>query len=384
MLQKYYTKLYTMNYSERYQYLNSNFAMGTDSNIADSGVGIRFLDFDSRAEMRNIPFFDASDGMISENFRFQYPVFVPLNGQNKFSKAVLLLHGLNERNWNKYLTWAEKMCVELQRPVLLFPIAYHINRSPDDWVNPRAVSEVMQERKTTFGADRALSFANVALSERLTELPIRFFNSGYQSLHELEILIRKMKMGKLSLFDEACETDVFAYSIGAFLAQITFMVNKENLFSNARLFLFCGGSIFSAMQGRSRSIMDGVAFQRLLDFYTHQFKIVDLEKTMDKKVLQMFYSMISPDRLPQLRENFYAQMGGRLSGISLQQDAVIPYAGVVQAMGKVRAHNTIELQQFGYSFMHENPFPIGPTYPAQEVDAAFGNTISKAVEFLGS
>lgn len=373
-----------MEYSERYQYLSSIFSMGIHKNIDDSKVGIRFFDFDSRTELNNIPFVAINDGNIQENFRFQCPVFVPLNGQKSFSNAILLLHGLNERSWNKYLVWAEKMCIDLQRPVILFPIAYHINRSPAEWVNPRAVSNIIDERKTNFGHDRALSFANVSLSQRLTELPIRFFNSGYQSLRELEILAHKIKMGKISLFDEACHIDVFAYSIGAFLAQITFMVNRNNLFGASKLYLFCGGSIFSAMQGRSRSIMDGAAFERLLDFYTHRFRIADFEHMMDSKTLQMFYAMIAPDRLPETRENFYGEMSTRLSGISLFNDKVIPYSGVVQAMGEIRAQQTIQLHDFEYEYSHENPFPIGANFDATLVNQSFETTMANAISFLSA
>ena len=373
-----------MEYSERYKYLSSIFNMGIEKNIDDSKVGIRFFDFDSRTELNNIPFVAKADGNIQENFRFQCPVFVPLNGQKSFSKTLILLHGLNERSWNKYLVWAEKLCIALQRPVLLFPIAYHINRSPAEWVNPRAVRNIIDERKTNFGDDRALSFANVSLSKRLTELPIRFFNSGYQSLRELEILAHNIKMGKIPLFDEGCHIDVFAYSIGAFLAQITFMVNSNNIFSSSKLYLFCGGSIFSAMQGRSRSIMDGAAFERLLDFYTHRFRIADFEHMMDAKVLQMFYAMIAPDRLPNLREHFYGEMSRRLSGISLTNDTVIPYSGVVQAMGEKRAQQTIQLHNFDYDYSHENPFPVGASYEATLVNQSFEATMANAINFLSA
>jgi len=44
-------------------------------------------------------------------------------------------------------------------------------------------------------------------------------------------------------------------SIGAFLSQVVLMANQKNLFSDSRLFMFCGGSIFRSMFGVSRSIM---------------------------------------------------------------------------------------------------------------------------------
>ena len=64
------------------------------------------------------------------------------------------MHGLNERNWSKYLTWAEYLSSKTGKIVILFPIAFHINRSPVGWSNPRYLQSIFTKRKNEIGEDR--------------------------------------------------------------------------------------------------------------------------------------------------------------------------------------------------------------------------------------
>ena len=113
----------TMNYRERYSQLNSCFDLGKNCDVKDSGVRIRFFDFTSELpEEKRLNIFSSSDAGIAENLTFKYPVFLPGDAA-KYDNAILLLHGLNERSWNKYLTWAEYLAKHVGVPVILFPIA---------------------------------------------------------------------------------------------------------------------------------------------------------------------------------------------------------------------------------------------------------------------
>jgi hypothetical protein len=135
----------------------------------------------------------------------------------------------------------------------------------------------------------------VALSERITQAPYRFYSSGRQSVDDITQLVTDIKSGKHPLFCENTQVDVFAYSIGAFLSQIIFMTNPDNLFSDAKLFMFCGGSIFSNMFGQSRTIMDKQAFDRLFSYYLNDFTAQNEQDGCDK-AFHSFYSMIAPER----------------------------------------------------------------------------------------
>ena len=370
-----------MKYSQRYQELNNQFLFGTYTHLIESNIDIRYFSFQSEneADLYENTTCISSDKAIVENLSFVYPVFMP-GGLRQYDNAILLMHGLNERNWNKYLTWAEYLCSATGKPVILFPIAFHMNRSPERWSNPRALQRIMDIRRQANGADRSLSFANVALSERISENPYRFYSSGRQSIRDLSTLFTQIKGGKHVLFKENTQIDVFAYSIGAFLAEITMLANPLDLFSRSKLFLFCGGGIFSSMVGQSRSIMDKKAFQILYDYYLNRFN--KTEEIPKDKMFESFNTMISTDRNKLEREHFFSQFGNNLKGISLKNDKVMTSRGIPEALGAKCASHRITRLDFPFTYTHENPFPVSRLVDATEVDAGFHTVFSEIAEFF--
>jgi hypothetical protein len=367
-----------MNYTQRHQELNAQFQLGVDTHLNESNIDVRFFSFKSAANLSDT---NTSDESINENVEFVYPVFIP-GGAKRTDKAIFLLHGLNERNWSKYLTWAEYLCQTTGKPVILFPIAYHINRSPQSWTNPRVVGSLMEMRRKRNGADRSLSFANVTFSERISEMPSRFYSSGLQSLSDISNLFGQIKSGKHDLFEENTQIDIFAYSIGAFLAEITLMTNTNNLFSDSKLFMFCGGGIFSSMFGQSRSIMDKTAYEKLYDYYLHTFSMEETLKSARTKIFDSFNSMISSDRNRAERETFFKRLGNKIMGISLINDKVMPFYGMVEALGKECFESRYKLLDFSFPYTHENPFPVGNQLESAEIDASFTKVFSQAALFL--
>ena len=120
------------NYNKRYNTLNTHFKQGVDCHLEEPGIDIRFFRFHSLSSDEKGGTVQLADNNIIENFSFEYPVFTP-SGKFRQDKAILLLHGLNERNWDKYLPWAEFLCLHTGKPVILFPIAFHINRALVTW-----------------------------------------------------------------------------------------------------------------------------------------------------------------------------------------------------------------------------------------------------------
>lgn len=369
-----------MSYTENYNRFASLFKLGKNMDIEGTDISIRFFPFDSNmsgAEVVN------SETDILENFSFEYPVFVPAK-KKKFNKAILLLHGLNERSWNKYLTWAEYLCRTTERPVILFPIAYHINRAPFSWSNPRNLMELLSFRRKKNGNDRSITFANLALSKRLSENPYRFYNSGRETMFDLITLFNRIKSGSHPLFEKNTEINIFSYSIGSFLAQITSMANINGLFSDSKIFMFCGGSIFSEMNGVSRGIMDKEAFTQLHHFYVNQFKNDYSAHFLSDEGFRSFNSMISPERDKEQRIRFFSNNSNRIKSILLKNDIVIPYNGVVEAVGDEFVKSSTKLWDFPFSYTHENPFPVGNLSIQNNVDTAFENVFSEAAQFLAS
>jgi len=385
-----------MDYTEKYHQLKSLFkpeSPGTD--FHDPELSCQWATFESEnistlAEDRDQQFHAVSglnplpDEDIVENRSFIYPVFKSVNS-TKNQQAIILLHGLNERNWSKYLVWAQYLASHTGRPVILFPIAFHMNRSPEAWSNPRAMASFLADRKQRLGEVHLSSFANVALSERLSEDPLRFFTSGQQSAADLVQLTRQLSLGEHQLFEKNTSVDLFAYSIGAFLAQILLLGNPEGLFTDAKLFLFCGGSFFDEMDGESKLIMDQKAFERLRQFYcTELDTAMDhsdlLRKSLTQSVIgQSFQAMLSEATLKTFRENMFSKLRKQIQAVALLRDKVIPAEGIVKAMQRFIP---VEVMDFAYSYSHENPFPILAGADSSLVDKSFEKVFSRAAAFL--
>lgn len=371
-----------MNYTERYHQLSRSISTTGDVQLEPSGIRVRYFPFRSSMNFDEVEkgLSLVTDDTVAENTEFTYPVFYA--GKSPVhSDVIVLLHGLNERSWNKYFTWAEFLCQHTGKAVVLFPIAYHINRSPASWSNPRILSNLLAQRQQLTGKDRSLSFANLALSERLSERPLRFFTSGRQSYQDVIQLVTQITNGKHPLFAGTPKVDMFAYSIGAFLAQLLFMT--EPLFSNSRLFLLCGGSIFSGMYGCSRSIMDATSYKRLYSYFMNDFSVEEAGKLVGKRLADAFYSMIAPHHLRDFRQQIFLNMRNRFQGVAFAHDKVIPYEGVEEALGKELAQNRYTVLDPAYAYSHENPFPFSGV-DHREVDMSFLKIFNIASHFLAT
>ncbi|MFZ0280074.1 MAG: DUF6051 family protein [Bacteroidales bacterium] len=332
-------------------------------------------------------FSNKNDALINENMAFSYPVFVPAGNNSR--KVILLLHGLNERSWLKYLVWAYWLSQNNGSYVVLFPISFHINRSPGSWINPREMMDFLKERKENYTSVQMSSFANVALSNRLTNEPMRFFSSGHQTASDIVKLILQIRSGKHEVIPATESVNIFAYSIGAFLAQILMIGNPENLFTESRLFMLCGGSVFSRMQGTSKLIMDSLAFEKVYNFYLNDFEEEIsrenhlFEYLRSSQLGMAFRSMIDFARFKGFRESILSRLKDQIRAITLAKDSVIPASGILKTLNGIRStRNAVEVWDFPFPYSHENPFPVFENAQKAEVDKSFTRLISEASLFL--
>ena len=376
-----------MEYTRRYEVLRSIFNPEINE-IIIPGSEIRIINTVFTSDYSSEEFLNRSDFSIRENLSFTYPVFVPSDINS--GKTILLLHGLNERSWTKYLAWAYSLAELTGSFVVLFPISFHINRSPDSWKDPRAMTRLLKERGTNTGDIRLSSFANIALSKRLTEDPKRFVNSGYQTVCDLENLMISIRDGKHPVVPGGSHVDLFAYSIGAFLAEIIMIANPQLLFSDSRLFMFCGGSVFSNMNGVSKLIMDSEAFNRVYSYYMKDFeKDIKIRNSfMDKirsiKIGMAFRSMIDLSRFKKFREQALSGLDNRIRSIGMAKDTVIPVHGILRTLkpSGVFRSNQVEVWDFDYPYSHENPFPVYNDPRSNLVDSSFNKLITAACSYL--
>lgn len=317
------------------------------------------------------------------NRMFSYPVVLPVE-RKQYKEGIVLLHGLNEKSWDKYYSWAAALALRTQRPVILFPLANHMNRAPKSWSDPRLMKDVVSSRKK-IGSEADASFANAALSTRLGAHPELFVYSGMQSYYDVCALFDQINRGEHPFFEANAQIDFFAYSIGAFLAQILSIANPGGRFSTSRLFIFAGGPTFDRMQGSSRYIMDLQAFRSLLTLKR-------------RRILNKIHREISEAALPgfaEMWEGFVAMLGQRkgrkirrawldcrgemIQVLALKGDRVMPSKAIVSTL-KSKAVR-IDVVDLPYTASHENPFPINEEKILPMVNRAFTLLMSKAEKF---
>lgn len=378
-----------MHYIKQYEQLKELF--NTDQEmikIPGSQTIIRNLEFLSRSDF---PYTAskgcAGDHQIEENLKFRYPVLLP-HGKVQNNHVILYLHGLNERSWNKHLTGAKFLAEKSGCAVILFPLSYHINRGLPEWTDVRKMARLLETRKHKYPDVKEATVVNLALSERLTENPGRFFISGHQSAMDLVGLIKDIQSGNHPFFESGTKTDIFAYSISCMMLQALMIVNPDNILGNSRIVFFAGGSIFSHMQGVSRYIMDSIAFESVKKFY---MEAILRKKTLtegsspvipDSAYGRAFKAIIAPDLYQNIREKAMAFYKDRLMVIALRDDKVNPAEGIRLAMGEnyYRSRN-FKMVHFPYAYTHENPFPVLNRNMDEQVGTAFQSVFNPAYSF---
>jgi hypothetical protein len=370
-----------MGYTVRYKELTAAFSQDI-RNIKIPGSGIRIVNTDFVSDSVSGNIFSGTDYSISENLTFSYPIVIPADESHK---VILMLHGLNERSWDKYLMWAEVLAEMTGSYVILFPISFHINRSPVSWKDPRSMLRFLKEKSSTRGETRSSSFANIALSNRLSDDPRRFLKSGYQTVYDLVKLIKQINAGQHTVIPAESNVNIFAYSIGAFLAEIIMMANPDGLFSGSKLFMFCGGSVFSNMKGESKLIMDKLAYEKIYNYYLERFEEEIkargsvLDHLVSGRIGMAFRSMIDFNRFRDTREKALHSLEDRIYSIGLKKDTVIPAAGIVKTLNK---NCRLEVIDFTHDYTHENPFPVINNNGHSEVDRSFEKVFEPACRFL--
>jgi hypothetical protein len=152
--------------------------------------------------------------------------------------------------------------------------------------------------------------------------------------------------------------------------------------------MFCGGTIFSRMDGSSRDIMDQESFQRLKDFFLNDFigedhKIREIYPFHKEDFLEKaFKSMLSFTKYRDFRESFYRDAKDRIRAITLKKDTVIPTLGVREAIGEAGADDIVEEWDFPYEYSHQVPFPIHDRVAPEKVQQSFLHLFDRASEFL--
>lgn len=366
--------------------------------LPDSTVEIRNYDYTSTFPVEyqdggvmrgNLYYFELSQGGKDENYHFVYPIITP-KGADTFDRAIIFFHGLNERSWDKYLPWAKFLAEKSGRPVVMFPIAYHINRSPKSWSNPRNMREVVSDRSTAVEGGATSTFANAALSTRLEKNPEQFLVSGIQSYYDVLDIVGSIKAGRHPLFSKGAHVDIFAYSIGCFLAEILLLNNSEDIFRDSRLAMFCGGGTFDSMYGISKYIMDEKAYESVMSLNSGKKlrqmgrNFVGAPKSMRfRQNWDAIGLMMNDGERRSERERLFAHNAHNIYAIALEGDKVMPFKKIIRTLKGRRGDipTRVEVIDFPFEYSHEIPFPTSEEKQMPLVNRAFNLVFNNIVNF---
>lgn len=294
---------------------------------------------------------------VPENESFEYRIVAPSDEPGPYDKAIVLLHGLNERRWNRYLPWAAALVGRLRRPVVLFPIAFHMQRAPDVWSDPHAMYGVSNLRRRQLVG--ATSFANAALSTRLQAQPERFYWSGFRTIADLYRLGDRIGASEEPLLRPDARLDLFGYSIGAFLSVILLASARRGPWSDARLFSFCGGCTLADCNPVSKEILDAAGARALRECFDQGLAQTlashpDLSRSFEEdSVGRSFHAMLHPARCVEQRHERLAPLSERMAAFALVADRVMPPPAIEHTFREAGARfESVEL-----------PFPCGHTLP---------------------
>ena len=329
------------------------------------------------------------DIYVKENRSYQYQLIKP-KGQDKVKKVVFLFHGFNEKDWSKYLPWAKSICDGTGSAVILFPIAFHMQRAPKQWSDKREMYRLSELRKKQFPNILHSTLSNVAISMRLHAMPQRFIWSGLQTYYDVIQLITDIKDGNNEHIEKDFKLDIFAYSIGGFLAQILKLTNFNNYFKNTKVCLFCSGATFNRLSSVSKFILDSEANVALYSYLVEHFdKMLDRDNVLNHYIREghnegkIFSSMLDYQKMREFREALLKKYEHQIYAISLTKDDVIPSFEIMNTLKGAYRNINIRMDEmdFNYDYIHENPFPTNNINPI-EVDKSFQKVFDKVCDFL--
>ncbi|MEO1653731.1 MAG: DUF6051 family protein, partial [Bacteroidota bacterium] len=332
-----------------------------------------------------------SDQEIKENNGFNYLMMYP-DHQEKAPGVILLLHGMNERDWYKYLPWGQKLVEATSKAVIFFPLAFHVNRALPDWHDRRLMQEVNQKRQELFTHMADSSFSNAAMSTRLHFAPARFFLSGLETYQDIIQWVMQLRQGGIPQIDKDARLDFFGYSAGAFLAQILMMANRDQLFEDSRAIFFCGGCLLNRMYLQSKYIMDSEAYRAILNYYVEDFDRnlqddANLRALFDSTQTGGIYfrSLLSEghSQANQIRKKRLEELKNQLFALSLANDDIMPSAEIQASLIGLRGNSVVpvEVMDFPYKYSHMNPFP-NTTRSEEAIDQGFEDTFKLFSDFL--
>ena len=225
---------------------------------------------------------------------------------------------------------------------------------------------------------------------RLHAMPQRFIWSGLQTYYDVIQLISDIKQDNNPHIHPDFQFDIFAYSIGGFLAQILKLSNYNNYFNNSKVCLFCSGATFNRLSPVSKFILDSEANVALYSYLVEHFdKMLERDNVLNHYIREdhpegeIFSSMLDYQKMRGYREALLKKYENQIYAISLTKDDVIPSFEIMNTLKGAYRNINIRMDEmdFEYDYIHENPFPTN--VPESDlVDENFEKVFEKVCVFL--
>lgn len=348
--------------------------------------------FDSTKTVSDSSLLDVPDYFINENLTYTISV-IKNKDVEVVDDLIILFHGLNEKKWDKYLPWAFELVKKSNSAVLLYPISFHMDRAPEQWSDRKLMFQISQNRGNDLFENSDSSYVNAAISTRMETQPQRMFWSGLQSYHDIIEIVNDIKAAKFSYINPNATINLFGYSIGSFLSIILMMSNPNGIFSDSKLFCFCGGMTIDRMFPISKYIMDAraaIAMQKVFaQLLTTNFNSDPrLGHYQDSEIHpeeSWFKTMLRYNHFQKEREQRFKELEGRIKALVLEQDVVAP---PIEALNTLKGgYRTIaidvDIKDFNFPYSHMVPFPL-TVKNGDQIHEAFTETFKNAIEFYKS
>ncbi len=302
---------------------------------------------------------EIADTLIEENIRFRYPLVREANsGQTLYrhNRAIILLHGLNERSFSKYLPWAYQLWAATRTPVMLFPLTFHVNRVLPAWAKTQR--EIYDRRSQLAGNEGANRF-NAVMSDRLGARPERFFWGAVQSYLDLVDLARTIRSGRHPHFTRDARIDLFGFSAGGYLTLLLMLEDPEDLFNDSRGIVFASGVPTRDLNLLSPFILDLAAEVAMMRLYVKNLEVLSnarMRHWFEAHGEGRWIRALSGLRTDRTRlEARLKQVAARLLGITNLNDDVMPTGSMLNTLQGLNRDTGVEVAEFEMG-AHESPF----------------------------
>lgn len=311
----------------------------------------------------------ASDGPadcdIKDNLEFRYPLLRGHAEATRSKHLIILLHGLNERSYSKYVPWAFQLWRATGAAVALFPLSFHVNRVEPNW--GRQIKQHTANRQQVSRNENVHAF-NSVLSERLDARPERFFWGGLQSYGDVVDLVRQIRAGEHPSVDPAAQLDLLGYSAGGYLSLGLMLADEDGLFKDSRCVLFASGAALRSTHLSTRLIMDmacEISLMKLFVRFTARLASPRLAHWLgDHEEGRWFRALFGEEAERPRLEARLRELAPRLLAITNSNDDVIPAGAVFNTLQGLHRDTAVRVETLALG-VHEHPF-VCPDYQQRD------------------